>query len=58
MQFLADENFPYESISLLIAQGFQVRKAAMAYQGKPDIFLFRRGRCPHRPPKKSYLPTI
>ncbi len=41
MQFLADENFPYESISLLIAQGFQVRKAAMAYQGKPDIFLLQ-----------------
>ena len=41
MQFLADENFPYESISLLITKGFQVKKAAMVCQGKPDIFLLQ-----------------
>ena len=41
MQFLADENFPFERISLLIAQGFKVRKAATVYQGKPDIFLLQ-----------------
>lgn len=41
MRFLADENFPYESISLLITHGFQIRKAAQVYQGKPDIFLLQ-----------------
>ena len=41
MEFLADENFPYESINLLITQGFKVRKAAKVYQGKPDIFLLQ-----------------
>lgn len=40
MQFLADENFPFESISLSITPGFKVRNVTRVYKSKPDIFLF------------------
>jgi predicted nuclease of predicted toxin-antitoxin system len=39
MQFLADENFPLDSIQLLKEKGFVVRSVFDVYRGKPDAFL-------------------
>ena len=39
MQFLADENFPFESINILIQNNVSVRKAGILFTGQSDIFL-------------------
>jgi len=36
MNFLADENFPNASCSLLEANGYVVRKVSLLFTGKPD----------------------
>lgn len=41
MKFLADENFPFDSISLLSANEYEIRKAAINFQGKPDNFILK-----------------
>ncbi len=41
MQFLADENFPLDSIQLLKEKGFVVRSVFDIYRGKPDPFLLK-----------------
>ena len=41
MQFLADENFPIDSISLLVEHGFSVRKAGLLFTGQTDVFLLQ-----------------
>lgn len=41
MQFLADENFPLDSIQLLKEKGFVVRSVFDVYRGKPDTFLLQ-----------------
>ena len=41
MQFLADENFPLDSIQLLKEKGFVVRTVFDIYRGKSDPFLLK-----------------
>ena len=41
MKFLADENFLFDSISLLTTNGYAVRKAAINFQGKPDNIILQ-----------------
>lgn len=41
MQFLADENFPQDSIEFLREEGFSVRSVFDVFRGKPDSFLLQ-----------------
>jgi predicted nuclease of predicted toxin-antitoxin system len=46
MQFLADENFPLDSILLLRKNDYQVRSVFDLYRGKADIFLLQEAATP------------
>ncbi len=39
MRFLADENFPADSIAILKENGFETKSVFEEFRGKPDLFL-------------------
>lgn len=42
MRFMADENFPTDSIHLLRENGFEVSSVFEKLRGKPDVFLLEK----------------